>query len=156
MATSLGIEIGICALADIVNHAQGLMRDHYGEVARLKHLFVLQPNWTTYAKLAAASKLLLLAAWDGQAMIGYSANILDTHLHYSGVAVCQNDVLFVDAQHRAGRVGLQLMRATESEAKARGAQVVLWHAKQGSTLDRMLGREGSAYSVQDIVYAKEL
>ena len=67
---------------------------------------------------------------------------------------CHNDVLFVAKEYRRGRLGLGLIRATEREAKKRGAQMVSWHAKQGTALEALMPRLG--YGVQDIIYSREV
>lgn len=156
MTTTATVEISPCTVADMANHAREMFREHWEEVAKLKHLMVLSPNWDRYGQLAVAGVLLAIAAWEGPRMVGYSANVITNHLHYRDLVVCQNDVLFVAQSHRKSSVGLRLMRETERLAAERGAKLVLWHAKPETTLDRMLGREGSGYSVQDIIYAKEL
>lgn len=138
----------------MAGHALPLLTEHWQEVAKHKDLLVLRPAWDTYHRIENAGNLLALAAWHDGQMVGYSASFVSPHLHYADVRVCQNDVLFVTPAHRG--IGKQLMRETERHAKERGCQLVLWHAKQGSVLDRMLGREGSDYSVQDVIYARRL
>lgn len=150
------VAIRLCSVADMANHAPALLREHWEEVAKLKHLFVLNPDWQAYEEFESSGLLLALAAWEGDKLVGYSANVIHKNRHYRDVAMCQNDVLFVASSHRGTSTGIRLMRETERMAKERGAQVVLWHAKPNSTLDRMLGREGSAYHVQDIIYAREV
>jgi GNAT superfamily N-acetyltransferase len=65
-----------------------------------------------------------------------------------------NDVLYVHPDYRKSRLGLSLIKATESLAKSKGAQVVLWHAKPNTSLDTLMPRLG--YGVQDIIYLKEI
>lgn len=156
MTLTTVVDIRAGCLANMANFARDLLREHWEEIARHKDLLVLNPDWDTYAKLAEIDRLLILEAWAGDELVGYSVNIVVPHLHYRDVLVCQNDVLFVSMAHRATRTGIRLMRETEVEAKRRGCKLVLWHAKKDSSLDHMLGRERSAYSVQDIVYGRKL
>jgi hypothetical protein len=68
--------------------------------------------------------------------------------------MCQNDLLFVRKSHRRGMTGMRLITATERAAKERGVKMMLWHAKPGTTLDRMLPRLG--YGIQDVIYSQVL
>ena len=70
------------------------------------------------------------------------------------LGVSLNDLLFVSKEHRGGSLGIKLMKATEKHAKLLGCKLMLWHAKQDTTLAQMLPR--LRYGVQDIVFSKEL
>ena len=98
--------------------------------------------------------LFALSAYVGDRLIGYSVNFLMRHLHYADLVYAQNDLLFIDKDYRASRAGLALIRATEAHAKAKGAQMLIWHAKPGTALEALLPRMG--YGVQDIMFSKEV
>jgi len=136
-------------------HADALIKAHYDEIARKKHLMVLDPDWEKYELLESVGKLFGLAAYDDDRLVGYSLNLIDTHLHYRGLIYAQNDVVFVDPDYRGARVFPLLNVAAEKRAKALGAKLFLMHAKEGSDLERIL-RKRSEYAVQDIIFAKEL
>ena len=139
---------------EAVELAEPLLRQHWQEVARNKDLMVLSPSHEVYEAMDQAGVLFLLGMFAEGDLIGYSCNIVTPHLHYSGLTVCQNDVLYLDPDYRNGGAGIRLMTATEREARSRGARLVLWHAKDGSLMDKLLERRG--YDVQDIVYSKAL
>jgi predicted GNAT superfamily acetyltransferase len=132
-----------------------MVRDHWDEVAKNKHLMVLAPDVERYAQLEQAGQLLCVGAFDeaGQ-MVGYSVNFIGTNLHYKALTYAHNDVVFVAKSHREGRLGLQLLRETERRAKERGARLIVWHAKENTALAKILPRMG--YGVQDILLSKEL
>lgn len=137
-----------------------LLQMHAGELATHPALMRLAPNWDAYHALENTRALLALIAYAGDELtgdneiIGYSINFIGRHLHYSGLHYAENDVLFVKPEHRGGKLGVRLMRETERLAKARGARMMLWHAKQGSALTKLLPRMD--YAVQDIIYSKEI
>lgn len=139
---------------DEVLAAQALLEKHWDEIARNKRVMVLKPDVKRYHNLEAAGLLFTVGAYVDAQLVGYSVNIVSPHLHYSDLVVASNDVLYIDPEHRAGKLGLRLMRATEGIAKEAGAQLMLWHAKQGTRLNDLLPRLG--YGVQDIIYSKEL
>lgn len=131
-----------------------LLQEHWEELAKNKHIMTLKPNIERYRQIEESGMLLALFAYDGNEIIGYSATFLSNHLHYVDLLTAMNDVLFVRKSHRSGRTGLQLIRETERIAKERGAQLMIWHAKQHTQLEQILPRIG--YGVQEIMLSKEL
>lgn len=137
-----------------IARAQPLLEAHREELTTNPDLMVLAPRVDVYEAIEARDKLLVLGAFDGEDLVGYSANIIDTNLHYGDVLVCQNDVLFVDRAYRAGRTGLQLIRATEDLARALSCDIMIWHAKPNTTFNALLPRLD--YRVQDVIHSKVL
>jgi GNAT superfamily N-acetyltransferase len=137
-----------------IDQAAPLLRAHWEEIARNKDLMVLKPNVAVYAALEAQDLLICLVARDGDNLVGYCVSILTRgHLHYAELTTAVNDVIYVDPAYRgASRLGLKLIAETERLAKERGAQMVLWHAKEHTALAAVLPRLG--YEVQDVVYAR--
>lgn len=131
-----------------------LLAEHWQELAKNKRIMVLKPDIERYRQLEEAGMLIALFAYDGDAIVGYAATFVLTHMHYSDLTLAMNDVLFVGKAHRAGRTGLQLIRETERIAKERGAQLMVWHAKANTQLEQILPRIG--YGVQEIMLSKEL
>lgn len=151
----LAFEIRPISAADSIAEAGPLLREHWIELAKHREVMVLDPDVEQYRSLEAADALISLGAFvDGQ-MVGYSVGIyLERHLHYRGMAVVSNDVLFVSRAYRNEGVGHALMTETERLAKERGAKLVLWHAKYGTTLDALLFDQG--YGIQDVIYGRVL
>lgn len=141
-------------IADKIAHCSTLIDEHWHESARNKHLMVLKPDVAHYEALEAAGCLLGLVAYVGDEIVGYSVNVLSPHLHYADLICAHNDVLFVAKSHRESPLGMKLIRDTERAAKARGAHLMLWHAKENTTLSRILPRMGC--NTQEIIYSKEL
>lgn len=141
-------------IADKIEHVPTLLDAHWHESARNKHLMVLKPDVERYQALEAAGSLLSLVAYVGDEIVGYSVNIISRHLHYADLIVAHNDVLFVAKEYRDKPLGLRLIRETERACKARGAHLMLWHAKEGTPLDQILPKMGC--KVQEIMYSKEL
>ena len=137
-----------------IKQVWGLFEAHREELTTNKALMVLNPDVSTYVSLQKNGSLLALAAFDGDEQVGYSINIIVRNLHYADVLMCQNDVIFVRDDKRKGPTGLRLLRETERLAQARGADVMLWHAKPKTNLADVLQR--LEYGVQDIVYMRAL
>jgi len=148
------MRIGPITVAEMREHAGSLLRAHWDEVAKLKHLMVLDPNWDAYEAMEQAGNLIAIALYaESGALVGYSVSMLAWHHNYAALRYCQNLVVFVDKEHRRQSAGTRLIKATEAEARARGAKLVLWHAKPDTALDALLRH---SYAVQDVIYSKEL
>jgi GNAT superfamily N-acetyltransferase len=141
-------------VSDKADALMPLLQAHRDELATAKHLMVLAPNWDAYRALENTGSLLALVAYCGEEIAGYSVCFIGAHLHYSGMRYAQNDVLFVAPQHRNGTLGVRLIRETERLAKERGARLMMWHAKTGTALEKIMPRLG--FGVQDIVFSKEI
>lgn len=141
-------------VSDVIDLSTALQTEHWEEIAKNKHLMVLAPDVEKYRLIEQAGKLFAVLAYDGDEMVGYSVNIVDNNLHYRDLVQAQNDVLFVKPSHRAGRLFLRLREATMRMAAARGARLMLWHAKEDTPLADILPRLGC--KVQDIIYSEEL
>lgn len=131
-----------------------LFEDHWQEIAKNKKVMVLKPDYDKYRFLEESGIMRTLVAYEDDVVIGYSVNFIQPHLHYSDLISCYNDIVFLSKEKRNSPVGLKLLRATEKAAKEWGADMMLWHVKEGTSIDSILPRLG--YGVQDIVYSKTL
>ena len=139
---------------DGYHEVEPLLHRHYDEIAKFKDLAVVNPDLDRYAKIDAEGRFIGLIAENEGQIVGYSANFIAQNLHYSDLRYCQNDVLYVVPEHRDSRMGLSLIRQTVKCAKEKGAQLMLWHAKDKTTLDILLPRLG--YEIMDIIWAKRI
>jgi hypothetical protein len=142
--------------SDYIDQAWPLLEAHRDELTTNKAIMVLDPMRERYAMLDDCGALLTVGAFIDDEIVGYSVNIIDHNLHYQGLLVCQNDILFVRKDLR-GRLGLQLMHETERLAKERAGELPilqLWHAKPNTDLEAILPRQG--YKVQDLIFSKVL
>ena len=150
-----GMRIVEMNLLDRIDECWGLLEAHWHEIARNKQVMVLNPDRERYAQLQEQGALLTLAVLDPDGeIVGYSVNFFGPHIHYADLIVCNNDLLFLREDLRPSRIGLQLLKETERAATARGARLMLWHAKENTALAKIMPRMG--YGVQDIIFSKQL
>lgn len=140
-------------IGPVIRAAEALGRAHYEEIARNKDVMRYAPDIIKYEAIQAKQGLLVLGAYMGDELVGYSVNLLFTHLHYAELRCCQNDLIFVRVDQRGG-TGVRLIQATRTAARQRGAQFMLWHAKPDSPLARLLVRLGCG--VQDTIFSEVL
>ena len=147
-------EIREASVQQMLDSATELFEQHYDEIALNKNVMVLEPHVEKYLALEASQEIFVLALYKDDEIIGYSVNFLSHHIHYAKLKVCSNDLLFVKKEHRNGRAGYMLIKETEEFAKQRDAQLMLWHAKPDTALEKLVPRLG--YKYQDIIFAKEI
>lgn len=155
--TAVAVDIRPIVASQEIERAAPLLRAHWLEIAKHRDVMVLDPDPDGYRALEASDSLISLGAFDGEHLVGYSVSVFQRrHLHYRGLAVVMNDVIFVDRAHRNRGVGSALIVETERQARERGARVAFWHAKSGTALDDMLFGGLHGYGVQDVIYARKL
>ena len=147
-------DIRLCTLDEFVALAEPLFQEHYDEIARNKEVMVLKPNMPMYEAVDRNGFLFIYVAMQNDVCIGYSMNIIMHHFHYADLRITQNDILFVKKEFRGGRLGLRLLKKTEDHARSEGCKLILWHAKENTTLANLLPK--LKYGVQEIMYSKEI
>lgn len=145
-------DIRAVTVADLREAAADLFQRNWGEVER-GH-WRLDIDWPMYERLEQLGNLIVLGAFSGGRCVGYCTMILSRHMHAIDTVMAQNMVIFVDPAERSRGHGIALMKAAEQEARERGAKQVLWHAKTGSRMERVL--TGLGYSDYERTYLKEL
>jgi GNAT superfamily N-acetyltransferase len=141
-------------MADVLEAIKPLLHEHWEEVAHYPDI-PLQPNWPWYEGAEAAGTLRIYTARVRFALVGYCTYVVGPGLHYASITYANQDILFLEPEHRRGRTGRDLVRFTERELKAEfGHVVVLQHVKVKHNFGPMLVRDG--YEPIDTVYGKRL
>lgn len=145
-------------VADIIEtELWPLLVEHREELTTNKVLMQLAPDVERYRNAEADGFCMSVVARDGVQIVGYSVNFIAPHIHYRHVLMVYNDALWTARSHRA-QIGAQLMDETRAAGLRRGAHLMAWHAKPGTTLDRIMrvGVRRGRLRVQDTVYTEEL
>lgn len=143
------VRISIVQPIEYMHKIVSLMRDNWDETG---FDFEFNPSADAYQKVVDCNAMFVIAAFDGDDVIGYCTMIISPHLHNHDVIVASNDALFVAKPYRNGMTSGRLIKAAEDEAKRRGASKVLWHTRAGTSFAAMLERRG--YQPSDIVVMK--
>lgn len=138
---------------DLVEEIKPLIEQHYEEIALNKELIPLDPNWDQYAALAAAGKLLIVCARNEQnELIGYTVFFVNYHIHYQSTLVANNDLIWLHPDYRRGRLGIRLLKDSETACKHRGVDKIVWHIKFARDFRNILYRLG--YADEDAIVGK--
>ena len=131
-----------------------LLRAHADELADASVLKTAAPNWEAYRALENTGALLAIVVYAGAEIAGYATAFIGGHLHHAGLRYAHSDALYVAPAHRRSGLGLSLIRETERVARDKGARLMLWHAKPGTALEKILPRIG--YRVEETAFCKEI
>lgn len=148
------ITIKQVTIDEVLPHLGDLFVEHREELTTHKDLMKLNPDIETYYRLEDNGMLIVLGVFDNEEVVGYSTSIVTKNLHYQDLVYSNNDLLFLTKKYRNTKVGLELIRETERVCRDKGAKFHLCHAKENTTLSTLLPKLG--YTVQDIIYSKEL
>lgn len=130
-----------------------LLVEHWQEIAQFPDI-TLAPDVPLYKALDEAGMLRIYTARAAGKLIGYVAFIVRTHMHYRDSLQAQQDVLFLQAEHRRGLTGIRLLRFAEADLQQLGVQVVYQHVKTAHDFGPILERLG--YGLVEKIYSKRL
>lgn len=120
-----------------------LMDAHFSEMTSFPLKYRLNPNVQMFAQCEKAGRYFGIVARDGGEPVGYTGTFISPHRFNTDVLFASVDMTYVVPRYRGSLLAWRLMKATIAEARRRGACVLGWSAKPGSTLYRMLERLGN-------------
>lgn len=129
------IEVRQGSLADNIDHMDALFSANWDETG---FDFPLRLDKERYKQFEALGILVIVGAFEGDRVVGYSLASVLPHPFNPDVIFCNSDVLFVHRDYRHTSAGVRLMAETKREAKARGAHRIFWHARGNTEFARML------------------
>ena len=130
--------------------ADALMAKHWEEIARNKHLLVLNPDVERYEIMEKKGDLLLVTARSAGALVGYFLWVLGTHSHYKDVLVAEEDLHYLTPECRLGLIGYNFMKFSRQAALDRGAKLLVVREKLGHEHPALMKRLG--YMPTEIAY----
>lgn len=149
------LSIALVSVADHIDSVSALLAENWQESGLAEDGLAISPDLEAYRLLDAAGSLFCLAVLDDAGeIVGYSMNLVTRHAHASSLVFCANDVIFIRRGNRHSRAGLLLIRATEDEARRRGATLMVWGAKPETAFAALIDRLG--YRPREISFVKTL
>jgi GNAT superfamily N-acetyltransferase len=127
--------------------------DEYTSESSIKDMPPINWQRHMYEQLEAIGIFRVLAAYEGDKLIGFMT-LLTTVLPHYGALTATTESVFVEAEHRSGGAGLKLIRAAEGWAKELGAVGLLLSAPYGGRLADIGPRIG--YQQTNVVFFKRL
>jgi Acetyltransferase (GNAT) family len=132
----------------------GLIEEHWEEVAVHKAEMPLAVDWERYHRLEDMHILKVLGARQNETLIGYSAFFDLPHLHYGTTPHAACDAIYVLKRHRLSGAGIGLIDQAERDFTAPGEwRRITYHDRCGiELLGPVLRKRG--YVATDVTYSK--
>ena len=115
----------------------------------------LAVKWERFRIMAADDAVLVVTARDGKKLVGYIVHLVVESMHYD-LLVAHDDAHYLHPDHRKGWTGIRLIRACEAALKARGVDLIYYHQKIRSDLNKGKVFERMGYAATEILYAKRI
>jgi GNAT superfamily N-acetyltransferase len=145
-------------LDDFVELTDHLRQGHFEEASGFQDVLRLDPDWKQYAAQEARNGVFFLVAQKDGKTCGYSVAFVMPHPQCRETVVGLVDAIYVAPEHRGGRVGRNLILATEVHASLRGAKILTWHepSRVGKSkgIGSLLGKIG--YEPHEVAYSRRL
>lgn len=137
---------------------EGILEEHWEEVAGNKHAIKLDPDIKKYKLLQELGIIKNFVLYNDDEMMGYAVLIVQPHLHYQQDVFGHVDVIFVKKKYRNTRAGLLLINAVDSFAEDNVA-VITYHTKPTHpTIEKIIEKRGYKHmeNIFGKVFKKEL
>lgn len=144
--------ITVVKASDYIGRISPMIEAHHAEceahIPRALDVCVM-----AYKQAEAFGKHFAVVAEINEQVVGYCGGFLSLHPHYATLYVFNSDVMYVAPEYRSHALTYHLMHTAEAEARRRGAEVAIWHAKPNSNFAKLLGRERR---LEDLAFVKDL
>lgn len=115
-----------------------LCDEYRDEALRTPGMMGTLPDRQAYERMVGAGLMQPLGVFMDDELVGLCAVLITPVPHFGGLVIASTETLFVAQAHRAGGVGLQLLRAAEDLAVQAGAPGLYVTAPVGGRLERVL------------------
>lgn len=139
------------SLADNINRIDKLLAENWKETG---FDFPLKLDKERYKQFEALGILLIVGAFNGEDLVGYSLASVLPHPFNPDVVFCNSDALFLHKDYRNGTAGARLLAKTKELATARGAKKIFWHTRGDSALARAMHKRG--HHLADEVFMEDV
>lgn len=145
------VEIRAGSLADHIDKMDDLLNANWAETG---FNFPLKLDKERYKQFETLGILVIVGAFDGEEVVGYSLASVLPHPFNPDVIFCNSDVLFVRKDYRHTSAGARLMRETKRLATERGVTKIFWHARGDTAFAGMLRNRG--HHLADEVFMEDI
>ena len=109
----------------------------YGAECSIPEIGSPDPQRETYARMESSGLMHSFGVFDGLELVGFASILVFVLPHY-GKKIANVESLFLANSHRRGNAGTRLMRHIEAWVKQEQCVAVLYNARAGTRLERLL------------------
>jgi GNAT superfamily N-acetyltransferase len=111
--------------------------DEYSAECSIPEIGTPNPQRETYARMESSGLMDSFGVFEGEDLVGFATVLVFVLPHY-GVKILNVESLFLSGAHRRGGLGVALMSHLEAFAREKQCAGVLYNARAGSRLERLL------------------
>lgn len=134
----------------VLSELMPLHQEHWGETEAYRHGLQLNPDYEYVAECEARGEYILLTARREGALVGNYGLFL-TRSHHTRTLIASEDTMFLQPDHRVGRLFLSFSRYGEDIARLLGASELRLTAKLENKVSEMLPRMGYRHVANQFV-----
>jgi GNAT superfamily N-acetyltransferase len=116
--------------------AAALLQEYSAECS-IPEIGTPDPQREIYGRMESSGLMQSLGAFDGEDLVGFATILVFVLPHY-GKKIANVESMFLAKSHRRGDAGKQLMDRIEAACVKNRCAVVLYNARAGSSLERLL------------------
>jgi GNAT superfamily N-acetyltransferase len=133
-----GLLIRQVSYAEILStpNAQDLL-EQYAQECSIPEIGRANPQAEMYRQMEATGMFQAFGLFYAEQLRGFASLLCYTLPHY-GRKIANVESLFITQKHRKNGAGNLLMNAVEQYAKDNGCEVILYNARAGSQLEKLL------------------
>jgi len=128
--------------------------EEYTAESAVEEMLPIKTDVDLYIKLNELKKMITLAAYDDDVLIGYANFLLSPNLHYSKLTAV-TESFFIKEDYRKTGAGMALLKEMEKLAKENGAVAFMVTAPSDSKLSVVM-EKNKAYKETNKVFFKSL
>lgn len=131
------LEVHPISYVEILDPANSALLAEYSTECSIPEIGTPNPQRDTYARMESSGLMHSFGAFDGDTLVGFATVLVCVLPHY-GKKIATVESLFLAKSHRHGSAGRELMAEIESWVKSEQCAGMLYNARAGSSLERLL------------------
>ena len=150
------MEIRHISYSDILDSANaGELLKEYSEECAIPEIGATNPQREMYARMESSGLMHSFGVFEGDHLVGFATLLVFVLPHY-GKLIANVESMFVMRSHRSNGSGKRLMQELEAWAHDKKCEVLLYNARTGSRLERLLSASAPNYERTNSVFLRRV
>ncbi len=134
----------------VLGELMPLHQEHWQETEAYRHGLMLNPDYEYVAECEARGEYVLLTIRREGALVG-NYGLFFSRSHHTRTLIASEDTMYIQPDHRVGRLFLSFSRYGEDVSRALGAKELRLTAKLENKVSEMLPRMGYRHVANQFV-----
>ena len=111
--------------SDCIEELKELIDSNWEEAGLYNEKLKLNPDYEKVQSFANTENLFIITVRDQGKIVGYTVNLIDSHLHHKDSIFSVVDIIYLKPEYRNSSISTELLIETEAEAFSRNADVMI-------------------------------